>query len=82
MPPRSALPQVASYGDAFRRLADAGMMERSLAERLVAWAGLRNVLAHFYPVVDYDRVFDALAEAGDLETFAGVVARALDPASG
>jgi uncharacterized protein YutE (UPF0331/DUF86 family) len=75
----AGLPQVASYGDVFRRLADAGMLERSLAERLVGWAGLRNVLAHFYPVLDYDRIFVALGEITDLETFAAVMARALPP---
>jgi predicted nucleotidyltransferase len=39
-------------GDGFRRLADAGILERDLAERLAAWAGFRNVLAHFYASVD------------------------------
>jgi uncharacterized protein YutE (UPF0331/DUF86 family) len=48
----AALPPTATYQDAFRRLADAGILERDLAERLGAWAGFRNVLAHFYASVD------------------------------
>jgi uncharacterized protein YutE (UPF0331/DUF86 family) len=63
-----------TYQDAFRRLVDAGVLERELAERLAGWAGFRNVLAHFYASVDYDRVYDALGELDDLERFAAIVA--------
>lgn len=45
--------------------ADAGFLERDLAERLAAWAGFRNVLAHFYVSVDYERAYDALSETPD-----------------
>ncbi|MBI5479583.1 MAG: DUF86 domain-containing protein [Deltaproteobacteria bacterium] len=74
----AGLAQAGSYADAFHRLADAGFLDRALAARLAGWAGLRNVLAHFYPVVDYDRVHDALAEIGDLEAFAVLVAREVE----
>jgi uncharacterized protein YutE (UPF0331/DUF86 family) len=67
------LPPAATYQDAFRRLSEAGMLDGDLAERLAAWAGFRNVLAHFYSAVDYDRVYDALGELADLERFAAVV---------
>jgi len=74
----AGLPEAGSYQDAFRRLGEAGVAERDLAARLAAWAGFRNVLAHFYPVLDYDRAYDALSEIGDLEAFAVVVARMLE----
>jgi uncharacterized protein YutE (UPF0331/DUF86 family) len=74
----AALPPAATYQDAFRRLADAGLLERDLAERLAAWAGFRNVLAHSYASVDYNRAYDALSELGDLERFAAVVAARIE----
>lgn len=74
----AGLPPAATYQDAFRRLADGGLLERGLAERLAAWAGFRNVLAHSYTSVNYDRAYDALAELGDLERFAGIVAARID----
>jgi uncharacterized protein YutE (UPF0331/DUF86 family) len=64
------LPQSPTYRTAFRPLADHGIIDLALAERLEGWAGFRNVLAHFYSVVDYARVFAALSEVGDLEEFA------------
>jgi len=70
----AGLAPVATYQEAFRRLADGGLLERDLAERLAAWAGFRNVLAHSYASVSYDRAYDALSEIPDLERFAGVVA--------
>jgi uncharacterized protein YutE (UPF0331/DUF86 family) len=74
----AGLPQAQSYQDAFRRLGESGVADKDLAGRLAGWAGLRNVLAHFYPVVDHERVFDALAELQDLEDFALVVTRELE----
>ena len=73
------LPEASTYQDAFRRLADAGLIERDLAGRLAGWAGFRNVLAHLYATIDYDRVYDALQETGDLEAFAKIVSRTLPP---
>jgi uncharacterized protein YutE (UPF0331/DUF86 family) len=68
------------YQDAFRRLGTSGFIPEQLSERLAGWAGFRNVLAHFYPVIDFERVHAALSELDDLESFAGVVARTLDEA--
>jgi len=73
------LPEAATYQDAFRRLADAGLIEGGLAERLAAWAGFRNVLAHLYAAIDYDRVYDALGEIEDLERFARAVSQRVGP---
>jgi uncharacterized protein YutE (UPF0331/DUF86 family) len=72
------LPAAATYQEVFRRLADGGLLERDLAERLAAWAGFRNVLAHSYATVNYDRAYDALGEIGDLERFAILVATQID----
>jgi uncharacterized protein YutE (UPF0331/DUF86 family) len=75
------LPQAATYQDSFRRLVDAGVLDRELSERLAAWAGFRNVLAHLYAATDYDRVYDSLAEVGDLERFADIVDERIDAES-
>lgn len=74
----AGLPQPVTYQDSFRRLAEAGDVEAELADRLAAWAGFRNVLAHSYARVDYDRVHDALGELRDLAQFAAIVAARID----
>ena len=74
----AGLPPAATYQDAFHRLADSGLLERQLAERLAGWAGFRNVLAHSYASVSYDRAYDSLSELGDLEQLAAVVAARID----
>lgn len=74
----AGLPQAETYQDAFRRLGEAGWLKPPLVERLVAWAGFRNVLAHLYATVDYDRAYDALSEVSDLEHFAAVVSSKLE----
>jgi uncharacterized protein YutE (UPF0331/DUF86 family) len=66
----------ASYGEAFRRLADAQVVEPALAERLTRAAGFRNVVAHAYEGLDMDRVFAAAVQGpGDLRAFLGALAR-------
>jgi uncharacterized protein YutE (UPF0331/DUF86 family) len=72
------LPQSTTYRTAFRPLVDSGIIAPALAERLEGWAGFRNVLAHFYSVVDYGRVYAALSELTDLEDFAQAVAALLN----
>jgi uncharacterized protein YutE (UPF0331/DUF86 family) len=67
------LPQPATYRAVFRELADAEIIAAPLASRLEAWTGFRNVLAHFYSVVDYARVYAALDELDDLRDFAQAV---------
>ncbi len=59
-----------SYGDAFRRLADAGLLERGLAERSTRAAGFRNLVAHAYEGLDMKRMYRAAAEGpADLRAF-------------
>lgn len=67
------LPQPPTYRAVFRQLADAAVIAAPLATRLEAWTGFRNVLAHFYSVVDYARVYAALDELDDLKDFARAV---------
>jgi uncharacterized protein YutE (UPF0331/DUF86 family) len=69
-----------SYRDAFRLLAEAGMIDADLAGALEGWAGLRNVIAHIYRKLDLDQVFDACSkEIGTLRAFlASMRARAVD----
>lgn len=66
----------ASYGEAFRRLADAQVLDAALADRLTRAAGFRNVVAHAYETLDMDRVFAAAAQGpADLRAFLGALAR-------
>ena len=48
-----------SYADSFRRLQQAGVVEATLADRLVRAAGFRNVVAHAYETLDMKRVHEA-----------------------
>ena len=57
------------YRDAFLALGRAGALDPELASGLAEWASLRNILAHFYPVIDWRRLHAALAEIEPLETF-------------
>lgn len=59
-----------SYGDAFRRLSDAGFLEQDLAQRLARAAGFRNLVAHAYDPLDMQRVHQAASEGpADLRGF-------------
>jgi uncharacterized protein YutE (UPF0331/DUF86 family) len=66
---KSGLESAGSYRDAFLSLAEAGLLPADLAARLADWASFRNVLAHFYPVLDLRRVHAALSELDDLHGF-------------
>jgi uncharacterized protein YutE (UPF0331/DUF86 family) len=63
-----------SYADAFRRLADAGVLDAGLAARLTRAAGFRNVVAHAYDRLDMARVHRAAREGpADLRVFLAAV---------
>lgn len=63
-----------TYADAFRRLAEAGVLNESLAARLTRAAGFRNVVAHAYESLDLARVHRAAREApGDLRALLAAV---------
>ena len=54
-----------TYGEAFLTLAERQILDHELASRLRAASGLRNLIAHQYGVVDFERIF-ALA-SNDIE---------------
>lgn len=64
------------YGDAFRVLAEVGVLEAALAERMVSLAGARNLIVHLYAEVDDERLARSVREGGleDLSTFAARIA--------
>ncbi len=58
------------YGDAFRKLHAAGVIDGPLAGRLVRAAGFRNLVAHAYNALDMARVHDAAVNGpADLRSF-------------
>lgn len=60
------------YGDAFRVLAEVGVLGDDLADRMVALAGARNLIVRLYAEVDDDRLARAVRVGGldDLSAFA------------
>jgi len=67
---RLGLGAPASYGEAFRKLAAAGVIDAALANRLTSAAGFRNVVAHAYEAIDMTRVFLAATQGPpDLRAF-------------
>ena len=59
-----------TYGDMFSTLAERGVIDAALGDRLRAAAGLRNLVAHQYGVLDFTRVHAvARAELDDLLAF-------------
>jgi uncharacterized protein YutE (UPF0331/DUF86 family) len=67
----------ADYRGVFESLCPAGL-DASLAERLAAAAGMRNILVHGYLDVDDEAVWNALAGLSDLRDFAATVQRIVD----
>lgn len=68
--PRDAGNLWRGYGEAFQRLAEAGVLEATLANRLTRAAGFRNLVAHAYEGLDLERVYRAAAEGpADLRAF-------------
>ena len=73
---RRGLGAPSSYGDAFHKLAEAGIVDAALASRLTRAAGFRNVVAHAYASVDMARVYGAAKEdPPDLRAFLAVLRR-------
>ncbi|MDQ4037727.1 MAG: DUF86 domain-containing protein, partial [Actinomycetota bacterium] len=59
-----------TYADAFRRLADAQVIPRDLADQLARAAGFRNLVVHAYGRLDLQRVHaTAVAGPADLRAF-------------
>lgn len=69
----------ATYGDAFRALQRANIIDEGLADRLVAAAGFRNVLVHAYEDLDLARVrVAARSGPADLRGFLAVAREHVD----
>jgi uncharacterized protein YutE (UPF0331/DUF86 family) len=70
MPADEGLSVPSSYGELFRRLGEQQVVSRELAARLAAASGLRNLMAHRYGVLDWQRIHAAASERlGDLLEF-------------
>lgn len=67
---RRGLGSPSTYADAFRRLAEAGVIADDLGKRLARAAGFRNLIVHGYGRLDLSRVHEiALAGPADLRAF-------------
>jgi uncharacterized protein YutE (UPF0331/DUF86 family) len=65
------------YADAFRSLAESGVLASGLSDRLQAMARFRNLLVHTYADVDDRRVHGFLRhDLGDLRAFVAVIVQA------
>lgn len=65
-----------SYGEVFTVLAEHEVLDAELASRLRAAAGLRNLIAHQYGALDFDRLFAfASSKLDDLQRFCEELAR-------
>lgn len=63
-----------TYAEAFRRLAEHGVIEVELAQSLARAAGFRNLVAHAYDKLDLGRVHEAAREGpADLIAFVRVL---------
>jgi uncharacterized protein YutE (UPF0331/DUF86 family) len=67
------------YGEIFLGLADHEVIPRPLALRMVAAAGLRNLVAHQYGALDWGRIYAtaSASDLGDLEAFCAALAAKL-----
>jgi uncharacterized protein YutE (UPF0331/DUF86 family) len=70
-----------TYGDAFRMLAEHGVVDAELADRLARAAGFRNVVVHAYADLDLAHVHRAATEGRDdlLAFLAAIRDRTVDP---
>ena len=67
-----------TYRDVLLALAEAGVVPRPLAERLASAAGLRNLIAHQYAVLDWRRVHTIARDSvQDLEEFCAELANTI-----
>lgn len=74
---RAGLGSPATYGDAFRRLGEAGLLDEPLTQRLVRAVGFRNLLVHAYADLDLQRVHSAAVSGpADLRAFAAALVAA------
>ncbi|HEX5054741.1 MAG TPA: DUF86 domain-containing protein [Planctomycetota bacterium] len=71
----------AAYRDVFLALGARQVVPQDLAERLAAASGLRNLIAHRYGVLDWQRIHEiASTQLDDLSAFCDRIERAADSA--
>jgi len=64
------------YREIFLALANDGVLDAGLAQRLAAASGFRNLIAHQYGVLDSARIYEiATSNLDDLLSFCEVLAR-------
>jgi uncharacterized protein YutE (UPF0331/DUF86 family) len=69
-----------TMGGAFDALADHGLLEREVADRMKKAVGFRNVAVHRYEAINWEIVFSICTrDLGDFKAFARQVAGRLDP---
>jgi uncharacterized protein YutE (UPF0331/DUF86 family) len=57
------------YAECFAVLGEAAVLSKELSQRLQRMARFRNMLVHVYWDIDYNRVYDILADLDDLRAF-------------
>lgn len=68
-----------SYREVFATLGEREVVPRDLAARLAAASGLRNLVAHQYGVIDWNRIYEiASTHLDDLLAFCETLARRVD----
>ena len=68
-----------SYRDVFRILGKHGILDRDLAENMMALAGLRNILVHLYLQVKPDEFYENIARGlEDLERYCLIIIQYLE----
>ena len=73
---RRWLGRAKTYAESFTVLAERQVLDVELAERMRAAAGLRNLLAHQYGTIDFDRLYGFVdSRLGDLSHFCSAVAQ-------
>ena len=65
-----------NQSEIFQILKENNVIPRELEEKLISMTGFRNVIAHDYAKVNYDRVYEVLhKDLKDIEEFIEVVSR-------
>lgn len=75
-------PTPATHGESFQTLQTHGVITPELSKALQGWAGLRNLLAHQYLVIDHERLHQIFTtELQVLEQFAAAVLKSIKAGS-
>ena len=65
-----------TLGESFSILCENGIVSAELTQKLIPMAGFRNVIAHDYTKIDYDKVYHVLHHGlQDLEAFIAAAVR-------